>query len=145
MPILRSRNFFNMPDPKSFNRFWEDLPLANTLREENDFLPSINISETDTEIIVKAEVPGIAKEDMDITLTEGLLTIKGEKKSDHEEKKTENYHRIESRYGSFTRSIRLPVDLKKDEIDATYKDGVLKVVLPKAENIAPKKIEVTRE
>ena len=141
MPILRSRNLFNFPEEKLFDRFWGDTFLTDFFKEDNTFLPSINLSETENEIIVKAEVPGMSKEDMEITLTEGLLTIKGEKKNEHEEKK-ENYHRIESRYGSFSRSIRVPVDLKRDDIDATYKDGVLKIVLPKSESVLPKKIEV---
>lgn len=144
MPILRSRNLFNLPESKFFNGLWDDFPLKDFFKEDNEFLPSIDVSETDNEIIVKAEVPGINKDDLEITLSDGLLTIKGEKKSDHEEKK-ENYHLIESRYGSFSRSVRVPLDLKKDDIDAKYKDGVLKVVLPKSESNVPKKIEVNRD
>ncbi len=144
MPILRSRNLFNLPEPGFFNRLWDDFPFTEFFKEDNTFLPDINVSETEKDIVIKAEVPGIGKDDIDITLSEGLLTIKGEKKSDHEESK-ENYHLIESRYGSFSRSVRVPLDLKSDDINATYKDGVLKVVLPKSESSVPKKIEVKRD
>lgn len=144
MPILRSRNLFNLPEPRFFNRLWDDFPFMDFFKEDNTFLPDINVSETEKDIVIKAEVPGIGKDDIDITLSEGLLTIKGEKKSDHEESK-ENYHLIESRYGSFSRSVRVPLDLKSDDINATYKDGVLKVVLPKSESSVPKKIEVKRD
>ena len=77
----------------------------------------------------------------DITLTDGLLTIKGERKMEKEDKK-ESYHRIERQYGSFSRSLDLKMRVKADAIDANYKDGVLTVILPKAEEKKPKKIEV---
>jgi HSP20 family protein len=104
-------------------------------------LPAFDVSETDAEIIVKAELPGMDVKDIDITLTDGLLTIKGERKMEKEDKK-ENYHRIERQFGSFSRSLNLGVTVKGDAIDASYKDGVLTVTLPKAEENKPKRIEV---
>ena len=104
-------------------------------------MPPFDISETEGEIVVKAELPGMKVEDIDITLTDGLLTIKGERKMENEDKR-ENYHRIERRFGSFSRSLNLGLKVKADGIDAGYKDGVLTVTLPKAEEDKPKKIEV---
>jgi len=104
-------------------------------------LPKTDISENENEFLVRAEVPGIDKKDIDITLSDGLLTIKGEKKFENEEK-NENYHRRESSYGSFTRSFQLSSEIENDGIEANYRDGVLKITLPKAEAAAPKKIEV---
>ena len=117
-----------------FDRFFEVMPFS-----EQEFMPSVDISETDKDVIVQAEIPGIDPKDLDISLNGRLLTIKGEKKSEHEEKK-ENYHKIERKYGSFSRTLELPVDVDPDKVGATYKDGVLKIVLPKTE--AGKKIEV---
>jgi HSP20 family protein len=82
-----------------------------------------------------------AKE-IDITVTSDLLTIKGEKKEEKEEK-GENFHRRERRYGSFSRSFRLPVEVKADTINADYKDGVLTVTLPKVEKEKPRRVEIT--
>jgi HSP20 family protein len=90
---------------------------------------------------VKAEVPGLEPKDIDISLSDGLLTIKGEKKQEREEKE-ENYHLVERSYGSFARSIRLPNEVQSDKIDASYKNGVLKIVLPKSEEAKKKEIKI---
>lgn len=140
MPILR-RNLWNWTDANIIDRFFTDFPVTGFLREDNEFLPNIDVVENEKDIVVKAEIPGMNKDEIEITLTEGLLTIAGEKKQEYEEKK-ENYHLIERKHGTFRRSIRLPGEVANDKIDATYKDGVLKVVVPKAEETKPKKIEV---
>lgn len=135
LPILRRSSLFDLPRVSFFDGLldeWED---------EKTWLPDLDISETEKEIIVRAEVPGIEKDDIDITLTDGLLTIKGEKKHEDEEK-NENYHRVERRYGSFARTLRLPSEVEYDQIDANYKDGVLKLVIAKPEKAEPKKIEI---
>jgi len=103
--------------------------------------PAVDIAEHDDEYIVKVELPGINKEDVKITLESNILTIRGEKKQEKETKK-ENYHRVERSYGTFQRSFTLPTTVKSDKIDASYKDGVLSVFLPKAEEAKPKQIEV---
>jgi HSP20 family protein len=92
-------------------------------------------------IVVKAEVPGLEPKDIDISLTGGVLTIKGEKKQEKEEK-DENYHRIERSYGTFTRSVRVPQEVQSDKIEATYKNGVLKITLPKSEEAKKKEIKI---
>jgi len=102
---------------------------------------SFDVSQTEKELIVKAEVPGMDKKDININLSDGLLTISGEKKQEKEEE-NEKYHFVERSYGKFSRTMRLPAEVETDKADATYKDGVLKVTLPKSEATKPKKIEV---
>lgn len=98
--------------------------------ESSKVMPSIDVRETDTEIIVEAELPGAEEKDVSVTLREGVLTIKGEKKSDREEKK-QDYHLTERTYGSFERSFRLPDTIDESKITAGFEKGVLKVTLPK--------------
>jgi HSP20 family protein len=129
------------PRTDLFERIFEDLELPAPWAAGREWLPAFDVAETEDEVIVKAELPGMAVEEIDITLTDGLLTIKGEKKREKEDKK-ENFHRIERRYGSFSRTFSLPVEVKADGIDASYKNGVLTVTLPKAEETKPKRIEV---
>jgi HSP20 family protein len=99
------------------------------------------VSESDKELIIKAEIPGMDKKDINITVSDGMLTIKGEKKHEKKEE-NEHYHRVERRYGAFSRTVRLPREVKAAKVDATYKDGVLSIKLPKSEAAKPKKIEV---
>lgn len=103
--------------------------------------PAVDIAEHENEYIVKVELPGIAKDDVKITLESNILIIRGEKKHEKEIKE-EDYHRIERSFGSFQRSFTLPTTVKSDKIDAAYKDGILTVSLPKAEEAKPKQIEV---
>jgi len=103
--------------------------------------PAVDIAERDDAYLVKVELPGVNKDEVKITLESNILTIRGEKKQEQETKK-ENYHRVERSYGSFQRSFTLPTTVKSDKIDASYKDGVLMVTLPKAEEAKPKQIEV---
>lgn len=90
---------------------------------------------------MKVELPGVSKDDVKITIESNILTIRGEKKQEKDVKQ-ENYQRIERSYGSFQRSFTLPGTVKSDAIDAIFKDGVLTVTLPKAEEAKPKHIEV---
>jgi len=129
------------PETGLFDRFFNDLELPDIFGEEGMVLPAFDISETEKEYMITGEIPGIDVKDLDITLLEGILTIKGEKKKETEDK-DENYHRIERDYGSFQRNFRLPAKVKTDKLDATYKDGVLKLTIPKAEVTKPKKIEI---
>ena len=139
IPILRGSGLVRRPDLDFFDRFFEDFALPRLFSEKPALTPTFDVSETEKELIVKAEVPGMDKKDIHINLSDGLLTIKGEKK---QEKKNENYHSVERRYGMFSRTIRLPFEVEADKVDATYKDGVLKVTLPKSEAAKPKKIEI---
>ena len=126
-----------------WDSFFEGRPSRRT-REEGEWLPSIDVSETKSDLVVKAELPGMEAKDIEISLNEGLLTIKGDKKQEREEKE-EGYHLIERSYGSFTRSIRLPKDVQSDKINASYKNGVLKVILPKSEEAEKKEIKIKVE
>lgn len=108
---------------------------------ESDFVPSVDIKENDKAIEITAEVPGLNPEEIDVSLTGNLLTLKGEKKEEREEKK-DNYHLVERRFGSFSRSFRLPVEVDRKKIEATHKDGVLHLVLPKSAKEASTKITI---
>ena len=103
--------------------------------------PSVDVSEGKRDIIVKAEIPGVDKEGIDISLDGRLLAIRGEKKHEREES-DEHYHRVESSFGIFKRVIELPADIDKNEVDAKYKNGVLKIRLKKAKSADTKKIEI---
>lgn len=101
----------------------------------------VDLSETDGQVVVKAALPGIQPEDVDISVSDGVLTIKGETKSE-EKTEAENYHRREIRYGAFSRSIPLPAQVNDEKADAVFQDGVLSVTLPKAEVAKPKQIKI---
>ena len=128
---------------RDMDRMWDSFFEGGTLRGEEgrEWLPSLDVAETKNEIVVKAEVPGLDPKDIDISLSDGLLTIKGEKKQEREEKE-ENFHLVERSYGSFARSIRLPNEVQSDKINASYKNGVLKIVLPKSEEAKKKEIKI---
>jgi len=103
--------------------------------------PAVDIAEHENEYLVKVELPGVNKDDVKITLQEDVLTIRGEKKQEKETKGS-NYHRVERSYGSFERSFSLPSTVKGENVDASYKDGILTVTMPKAEEAKPKQIDV---
>ncbi len=121
-------------------------PLARMGSDEMmsmaDWTPSADISETDTEYLIKAEIPGVKKEDVKVTIQDGILTIQGERKMEKEEK-DKKYHRIERSYGSFTRSFRLPDDADESAVKAEFKDGLLNVTLTKSAKAKPKSINVS--
>ena len=102
---------------------------------------AVDVSENDDAFIVTASVPGINPDDLDITITNNVLTIKGEYKAD-ETIEEENYHIRERRFGSFGRSISLPVSVDADGVDANYENGVLTLTVPKAEEVKPRRIAV---
>ena len=107
-----------------------------------DLVPAMDVKERDGEYVVKTEMPGVKKEDIHITVENGVLTISGETKSATEEKEGERLLRQERRYGKYTRSLRLGEQVDEKSVKANYKDGVLELILPKAEEVKPKKITV---
>ncbi|MBI4587832.1 MAG: Hsp20/alpha crystallin family protein [Candidatus Rokubacteria bacterium] len=112
-----------------FERFWEP-KWDEFLTLGGEWAPSLDLSETKEALVVKAEVPGIDPKEIEVSLQNQVLTIKGEKKQEKEEK-DEHYYRVERSYGAFARSIRLPVPVAGEKVTATFKNGVLMVTLPK--------------
>ena len=106
-----------------------------------NWTPTMDVVEKDDRILLRAELPGMSDEDVEITVENRTLTIQGEKKSEHEETEG-HFHRLESRYGSFYRSFSLPITVDQERIDARFSKGVLEIELPKAEQAKPKKISV---
>lgn len=123
-----------------WSRFF-DSPSLLAPAQGGDFLPALDIKETPEAFEVTAEVPGLKPEEIEVSLTGDILTIKGKKKEEKEEKKA-GYHLVERRYGSFVRSFRLPVDVVKGKVEATQKDGVLHLVLPKGKKEVATKVQV---
>lgn len=124
------RELLNMRDEldRLFERFFTPMEVES---REITWSPSVEMYETDKDLVVKAELPGLSSKDVDITLTDEALIIKGEKK-ESEEVKGENYYRKETRYGSFHRTIPIPIPIEKENIKASFKDGILEIRLPKA-------------
>ena len=112
-----------------FDRFlkpeWPEMPTLG------EWEPTLDVGETKDALTVKAELPGVEQKDIGVSLQDGVLTIKGEKEAEKEEK-DKRYHRVERSYGAFFRSISLPAAVEADKVTATFKDGVLTVTLPKA-------------
>jgi HSP20 family protein len=104
--------------------------------------PAVDIYEHENNIVLKAELPGVDPKDVDIRLENNTLTVRGERKLDSEVKK-ESYHRVERAYGTFTRSFTLPTVVNQASIKAEFKDGVLRLTLPKREEAKPKQIQIS--
>ena len=121
-------------------RTWRtDEPAATTT-----WSPSVDIFETEGEIVVKAELPGMDRKDIQLNLENNVLSLRGERKFT-KETKDENYHRIERSYGVFSRSFSIPATVDEEKIRADYKDGVLRIMLPKKEQAKPKQIKIASE
>jgi HSP20 family protein len=134
---------------------WDPFGEFNTLNRLGGFLgrnweapasttawnPAVDIFENDNEIVIKAELPGMNAKDIEVKFENNVLVLKGERRFEKETKE-ENYHRVEREYGTFSRAFTVPFAVKGDNVTAEYKDGVLKVVLPKTEEIKPKPIKV---
>jgi HSP20 family protein len=119
----------------------ESFVRPNSGRGGRDFAPALDLSETPEGYLVEAALPGLKPEDVEITIENNVLTIKGETRQQADQK-ARNYHRIERRFGSFQRTIGLPSTVKADAIQASLTDGVLRLEIPKAEEVKPRKISV---
>jgi len=122
---------------RPFLSVWRRLPP-----EEREWAPAIEMFEKDDKFVLRAELPGVKKEDIDVSVSDNTLTVKGERKSENEVKE-EDYYCCEHAYGSFFRSIALPSNVDDEKIEASYEGGVLEVNLPKAAEVKPKKISVS--
>ena len=111
---------------------------------EEEWQPPIDVAETENELVVNVEIPGVDPKDIDVSLSGDTLFIRGEKKPETEEK-GEDYHLLERNYGTFVRSIHLPVEVQNDKISASYKNGVLTIVFPKSGRTQKKEIKVKVE
>jgi HSP20 family protein len=104
--------------------------------------PALDISERKDAYLVTVELPGVEADDLEITMEDGLLTIQGERQFTSESSSEEQFHRIERRYGAFRRSITLPAQVQAEQIEASFDNGVLQIVVPKMEEAKPKRIQV---
>jgi len=141
---------------------WDPLKELSSLRDEMErifedlvgrgegewkkstWYPPVDIYETDNEIVLKAELPGVDQKDVEVRIENDTLILKGEKRIDRDTK-TENFHRAERVYGAFQRSFSLPQSVDKERIKASLKRGILTLVLPKKEEVKPKQIEIQLE
>lgn len=146
MAIIRWAPFRELASVQDrVNRLFDDAMRSPYRQDEglstSAWAPAVDIYENDKEIVIKAELPEMQEKDIEIRVEDNLLTLAGERKMEKEVKE-ESYHRIERFYGSFQRSFNLPHTVDRDKIKAGYKDGVLKVTLPKKDEVKPKQIKV---
>jgi len=146
LPVIRRSNTPSRIWPETtqlFDEFFNDFPFPtwDSSQREN-WMPTVDILEKDGNLILRAEVPGMNQKDIDLKLEGNVLTMRGEKKSSEEEKHG-NYHRVESSYGSFTRSFNLPETVDRDKIHADYKDGILTITIPQRPEVKPREIPVS--
>lgn len=130
---LMSKNFSDIMD-----EFFNDVVRSN----RDTFVPGIDISETDDQFLISAELPGMDKDDIEISLENRQLSISGERKFEKKED-GKKFHRVETRYGSFNRSFQLPDNVDEESIEATYENGLLNISIDKAEDKVKKKIEIS--
>ncbi len=131
--------FFEEP---FFPRMWRKFPSRwRRLRELEEISPSVDMYDKKDEIVVKAEVPGVEKENVNISLTDNTLTIKGEMKKEEEVKEEDCYY-SERSYGSFARTLNLPAKVQADKVKASFQNGILEIHLPKVEEAKPKEVKV---
>jgi HSP20 family protein len=128
---LRELENFN----SRIQRLFGEYPMSFDL--SHSFNPRVDISEDEKNIFINAEIPGVKKEEIKISLQDNILTISGEKKSSTEEKKDKNYYRSERVFGLFTRSFTLPEEINPDKVEAKFEEGILKITIEKA---SPKEI-----
>ncbi len=125
----------------AFDEFLSETTTGKPRRERFELVPPMDVYDAGDKIVIKVELPGVRKEDVEVTVKGRDLVIKGEKKRE-EEHRDENYYYTERVYGKFVRSVTLPVDVKIDEIKAVFKNGVLEIELPKVEEAKAKEIKI---
>ena len=133
------------PWTRDFDSLFEGFLLPARWMEESaseGLIPALDVIERDNEFIVRAEMPGIKKDEIEVSLENGVLTLGAQTTSATEEKDGERVIRQERRYGKYVRSLRIGKDIDEKKVKAAYKDGVLELTLPKAETVKPKKINV---
>jgi len=147
MAIIRWDSFRDMVTLRErMNKLFED--MAASRGEEKDlttssWAPAVDIYETENEVVLTAEIPGIEEKDVEIKVEDNTLTLRGERKFEKETKE-ENYHRIERAYGSFFRSFTLPNYVDQDRIEAEHENGILKIRMPKRAELKPRKVKILK-
>ena len=146
MSLVKWNPWFEIED--MFNRYDRAVGLPRSGGQEvmaaGDWSPRVDIVENENEFVIKAEIPEVKKEDVKVSVDNGVLTLKGERKQETEEK-GKKFHRVERYYGSFARSFTLPENVDESKVKATFKDGMLSLQVPKTEKAKPKSIEVKIE
>jgi len=136
---------FRNPMSRIFDEAFNDFLAPVDSTDESlgsDWLPPVDILEDDTKLFFTVEMPGLDRDDVEITLEDQVLTLRGERKFERDEEKN-NYHRIERAYGTFSRSFRLPTNVDTGSAKASFNNGLLTIDLPKSEEAKPKKLEIS--
>jgi HSP20 family protein len=142
MQLTRWNPFVELDEiQQRLNRLFLDRSSKTGETSFADFMPPVDIEETETEFVVKADLPDVKKEELKIHVQDGVLAIEGERRQEKEEK-GKRFHKIEREYGRFVRRFALPTEVDAEKVRAEFKDGVLHVVLPKAPAAKPKMIDV---
>jgi HSP20 family protein len=126
---------------RMFNEFFHSGTSEEAGSKVSTWTPSVDIYETDDALVIKAELPGVSKDDVSVEVHQNTLTLRGQRKHEAEVKQ-DKYHRVERSYGTFQRSFVLPTMVDQEKVQATYKDGVLELHLPKSEAAKPKRIAI---
>src|ERR1051325_8868988 len=119
---------------------WSGRPAASAVSDRM-WLPAVDVQETKDDIVLTFDIPGVTEKDVQVSMTGDLLTVKGERRFEQNGGE-QSYHRVERLYGRFERSVQLPFPVQGDKIKATYRDGVLTIKLPKAEELKPREIKI---
>ena len=125
-----------------FNSFFDTPTAGNGQAPLRRWVPAMDLAETETEFVLKADLPGLSESDVNVELDDNVLTISGERKADHEERKA-GYYRVERSFGSFRRALTLPEGVEPDSVKASFDRGVLEVRIPKPEQRKPRKVAIS--
>lgn len=124
-----------------FDSFFGRREPARTANGLQRWVPAMDLAETEDHLVLRADLPGLKREDVEIEVKDGVLTVSGERKAEHEDK-GEGYHRVERSFGRFSRSLGLPRGVKAEDVEAGFDNGVLEVKIPKPEERKPTRIEI---
>lgn len=139
-PLFGTTPLFSLR--REIDRIFDDAVGGATNRERMEWAPAVDVREDEKEILLEVELPGIRPEHVDISVDNGVLNIRGEKREERKEGENGRYHVIERRFGSFSRSVMLPAGIDEDQIAASFDQGVLTVRIPKAALPQPKRIQI---
>jgi HSP20 family protein len=147
MAIIRWDPFRDMVTLREkMNRLFEDVFASRSEDKEfttNSWAPAVDIFETENELVMSAEIPGVDEKDIEIKVEDNTLSLKGERKFEKETKE-ENYHRLERSYGSFYRAFTLPNSIDPERIQAEHENGILRITMPKRLELKPRKVKILK-